>query len=220
MNKQKGDMYDFVTHTWNPIKGKCEHDCSYCYMKVYELPELHLAEKELRKNLGKDNFVFVGSATDIFAKKVNFDWIVKVLYHCNAFNNKYLFQSKNPERMYKVVKSLCKKDNITLGTTIETNRHSKEMGSTPPTDERAFWMRRAKEDNFETMITLEPLMDFDLDELVTLLRFAKPDFVNIGADSKGNNLPEPDKQKVKMLIEELNKFTVIRKKNNLGRLIE
>ena len=26
-------MYEFVTHTWNPIKGKCYHDCSYCYMK-------------------------------------------------------------------------------------------------------------------------------------------------------------------------------------------
>lgn len=33
MNKQKGDMYDFVKYTSNPIKGPCEHDCKYCYMK-------------------------------------------------------------------------------------------------------------------------------------------------------------------------------------------
>src|SRR3990167_1900105 len=30
LNKQKGNMYGFVTHTWNPIKGKCSHNCSYC----------------------------------------------------------------------------------------------------------------------------------------------------------------------------------------------
>jgi len=25
LNKQKGNMYGFVTHTWNVIKGKCPH---------------------------------------------------------------------------------------------------------------------------------------------------------------------------------------------------
>jgi DNA repair photolyase len=33
LNPSKGNMYPFVTHTWNPIRGKCPHDCSYCYMK-------------------------------------------------------------------------------------------------------------------------------------------------------------------------------------------
>ena len=33
LNLSKGDMYKFVNYTWNPIKGKCLHDCSYCYMK-------------------------------------------------------------------------------------------------------------------------------------------------------------------------------------------
>jgi hypothetical protein len=28
-----GNMYAFVTHTGNPIKELCPHDCSYCYMK-------------------------------------------------------------------------------------------------------------------------------------------------------------------------------------------
>ena len=31
LNKTKGDMYDFITHTWNPIRGRCLHDCSYCH---------------------------------------------------------------------------------------------------------------------------------------------------------------------------------------------
>jgi len=33
LNKSSGNMYEFITHTWNTVKGACEHDCSYCYMK-------------------------------------------------------------------------------------------------------------------------------------------------------------------------------------------
>lgn len=46
LNKSKGNMYPWVTYTWNPIKGKCPHECRYCYMKGYPQPELHLDEKE------------------------------------------------------------------------------------------------------------------------------------------------------------------------------
>ena len=34
LNIKNGDMYKFIDYTWNPIKGKCLHDCSYCYMKT------------------------------------------------------------------------------------------------------------------------------------------------------------------------------------------
>jgi len=40
--KQKGNMYEFVTHMWGPIKGKCKHNCSYCYMKKYPLADAHI----------------------------------------------------------------------------------------------------------------------------------------------------------------------------------
>ena len=26
-------MYAFVSHTYNPLKGECEHSCPYCFMK-------------------------------------------------------------------------------------------------------------------------------------------------------------------------------------------
>ena len=44
----------FVGYTWNPIKGKCLHDCSYCYMKQIN-PNANpprLAEYELNTDLG------------------------------------------------------------------------------------------------------------------------------------------------------------------------
>jgi DNA repair photolyase len=36
LNRAKGNMFDFISHTWNPIKGACFHDCEYCYMKRCE----------------------------------------------------------------------------------------------------------------------------------------------------------------------------------------
>lgn len=30
LNKAKGNMYEWVTHTWNPLAGECSHGCSYC----------------------------------------------------------------------------------------------------------------------------------------------------------------------------------------------
>ena len=58
MNKQKGNMYGFVTHTWNPIRGECPHDCKYCYMKKWgKQKPLRLVEKELKTDLGSGNFI-------------------------------------------------------------------------------------------------------------------------------------------------------------------
>jgi hypothetical protein len=44
--------------------------------------------------------------------------------------------------------------------------------------------------------------------------------VNIGADSSGKKLPEPSKEKLLQLIEEIQKYTVIHSKRNLSRLLK
>ena len=65
LNKSTGNMYAFVSHTYNPLKGECEHSCLYCFMKrKLLLPPLRLELKELKMNLGEGNFIFVGSSTD------------------------------------------------------------------------------------------------------------------------------------------------------------
>ena len=52
LNKSTGNMYDFITHTWNTIKGECPHECSYCYMSRWgKQPPLHFDEKELKTDL-------------------------------------------------------------------------------------------------------------------------------------------------------------------------
>lgn len=82
LNESKGNMYPFVTHTWNAIKGRCPHDCVYCYMKIWPQKELRLVESEFKTNLGENNFIFVGSSTDMWADDVPIEWIKRVLEYC------------------------------------------------------------------------------------------------------------------------------------------
>ncbi len=213
LNKQKGNMYGFVTHTWNPIKGKCSHDCKYCYMKVWKQKPLRLDEKDLKDNLGEDNFIFVGSSTDMFAEDVSMEWIKKVLQHCKKYNNKYLFQTKNPLKMWAFLKYLPK-DSI-VATTIETNRLGFNYNAPSVTDRQEM----ISNSQFKVMITIEPIMDFDLDLFVLMIKDTNPFQVAIGGDSKGHNLPEPSAEKVKLLIEQLSKFTKVIQKDNLKRLL-
>ena len=72
----------------------------------------------------------------------------------------------------------------------------------------------------ERMVTIEPIIDFDLNIIVDWIKRIKPKWVNIGADSKGHKLPEPSKEKIEALIKELKKFTEVRIKPNLNRLIK
>ena len=101
LNKSTGNMYDFITHTWNTIKGECPHGCSYCYMKRWgKQPPLHFDEKELKTDLGKNNFIFVGSSCDMFVKHIPYEWKIDTLNHCLEFpKNKYFLQTKNPGKL-------------------------------------------------------------------------------------------------------------------------
>lgn len=216
LKKQKGNMYEFVTHMWGPIRGRCKHDCSYCYMKKWELPPLHIDERDLRTDLGRNNFIFVCHTIDLFAEDVPAEWIEEVLGRLRAFpNNKYLLQSKNPKRFLNFLGKYPYK--VLFGTTIETNRDIVKSKA-PPYIERAEALGILSVRGFETMVTIEPIFDFDLDELVNLVITANPVWVNIGADSKGHKLPEPSPEKVKELIRALGKKTCVKLKGNLKRI--
>ena len=218
LNVSKGNMYSFVTHTWNTVKGECPHSCSYCYMHRWgKQKPVHFDEKELKTNLGKGNFIFVGSSCDMFAEDIDTAWTIKTLQHCNKFDNKYLFQSKNPEWFDMAAIHLDKE--FVLCTTIETNRWYKDiMGDCPTPEERAFAM--SKTYGIKKFVTLEPLLDFDINEFIKIIRYCRPEQVNIGADSGNNNMPEPSKEKILELIDELQKFTTIHSKSNLSRLLK
>lgn len=214
LNISKGNMYDFVTHTWNTVKGACDHDCTYCYMKRWgKLNPVRFDEKELKTDLGAGKHIFVGSSCDMWANNIPDEWIFKTLCHCNKFSgNKYFFQTKNPRNIRRVLvpgSSVC--------VTLETNRHYPDIMRFCPKP-----IDRAREMTFirhPLYITIEPILDFDLSDFLEMIEGCEPIQVNIGADSGNNHLPEPSKEKLLELISGLQKFTIIHHKRNIGRLL-
>ena len=222
LNPRKGDMYKFIKYTWNPIKGKCLHDCSYCYMKQMN-PNANpprLAEYELTTDLENGNKIFIGSSTDMFAENIPPEWITRVLDYCNEKNNTdkpntYLLQSKNPKRFLEFINHPIMK-HVVFCTTIETNRFYPEiMNNAPKIEERVEAMEEIARLGRPTMITAEPLMQFDHEEMVSFIRRCSPKLVNIGKESKGRvKLPEPTQEEVQQLIAELKSFANVNVKDN------
>jgi len=154
----------------------------------------------------------------MFADAILKYWIVETLCKCDFYTgNRFLFQSKNPERFVEFKNYFPDGKRTCLCTTIETNRDYNQMAFAPSPERRAMAMNQFIE--FPTFVTIEPVMDFDLDEMVRLIKLCHPVQVNVGADSGNNNLPEPSREKLLALIDELQKFTAIDQKRNLARLL-
>jgi DNA repair photolyase len=212
---------------WNPVRGRCPHGCEYCYVKSSRTRKLYegrpkLIEKELTVSLGNGKTIFVGSMIDMWGQSIPSAWILRVVDRCMKFENKYLFQSKNPARFSELGTirgrfSWLDPKKVILGTTIETNRTQLLSPDAPSVVRRALGLSYLSP-TFDTMVSIEPIMNFDVDLLVQLIRFARPKFVSIGADSKWRGLDEPSWAKVVQLVQELSKFTKIVHKANLDRL--
>ena len=212
-------MYSFVTHTWNVIKGKCEHDCLYCYMKEFKLGRLHIDRKEFHTNLDESEFVFIGSSTDMWAKNVSKEWIIEVLDYVKKFKCRILFQSKYPERFRELKEYLPDKERLVLGTTIESDIFYPEyMGQTVTPAERSKSMAELSKE-YTTMVTVEPIMQFS-QKLETVLLLCSPEWINIGFDSKSHHLPEPGIQQVMNLVSHLREAgTTVKIKENSRRVL-
>jgi DNA repair photolyase len=215
LNKSKGNMYKFITHTFNVLKGACEIDCSYCYMKRWgKLNPVRFDEKELKTNLGEGNYIFVGSSCDMFSNSIPDEQIIRIFEYCQGFNNKYFFQTKNPERF----SSFDLAGDVSLCTTIETNRYYPEfMGNAPHPLKRGYHFSRLS--GWSKYLTIEPIMDFDMEEFIEIIEDIDPIQINIGADSGKHNLPEPSKEKTLTLINKLKELDFnINLKSNLKRI--
>lgn len=232
LRKASGEMYNFISHLWDPLAGKCGHGCSYCSTDHFKgrfpaVNNKYSGEPRLKENeimpLGKGKSIFVCSKTDLFARTVPGEIIAQVIHHCSKYpENDYLFQTKNPFR-YNTAREWFNSDNMILGTTIESSRNylvQQQAPKAPSIYDRISSIMRIAEQDFDVFVTIEPILDFDVNDFVALLAMIKPSFVAIGADSKGHGLQEPSYNKVKQLIEQLNDFTEVRVKRNLQRLVE
>ncbi len=220
LNKQKGDMYPWVTHTWNPVRGECPHNCFYCYVpRRFPVGDLRFTDKEMATNLHRKEplTIFIGSSTDMFADCVPGAWIAMVIEKCKeASQNTYLFQTKNPERFLEFT---YPPDTI-LGTTIESDI-AFPISSAPAPMARAEALLKVKTElNLPIMVSVEPVMAFFPYEFDHLLCTLDPGFVSIGADSGHNDLPEPNSKQLANLFEGLRDSSIeVRIKPNLKRLL-
>lgn len=223
VNKSSGNMYKNV-QTWNPLGGKCSHDCIYCYVKANRWPstkEKYSGNPRLYpntfKSLGTGKTIFVCNMTDLFAEDIPGKYITEILEHCHKYDNTYIFQTKNPNRLWEWIIGLPEKS--ILICTIESDiDHGYCMA--PSANNRAYHMIRLRKHFKGQMgITIEPIQKFDLANFLYILEWINPDFVYIGADSKGHNLKEPTYAEVDALIGGLKKAGIeIKIKDNLYRL--
>lgn len=220
LNPSSGNMYGWVTHTWNPVKGICFHGCIYCFMTKWgqSLKDIRLEDAEFKTDLGTGNFIFVGSSVDLWASDVPDEWILRTLDYCDRFDNRYLFQSKNPDRFLAFTSHPVFRKSV-FCTTVETNRwYPDVMNNSPKPEDRAAAMKAMKELGFTNYVTAEPLMDFDLTPMVDLLLTCAPSQINIGRNTNRKvQIPEPDAVKVQELVDALHGQSTIVVKSNAKR---
>jgi len=80
------------------------------------------------------------------------EWIRKVIDHCKKFENRYLFQSKNPMRFF----DLEMPESVIVGTMIETNRDWLVNTKALAVDQRAMALSYYKA-GVEKMVSIEPI---------------------------------------------------------------
>ena len=226
LSKSKGNMYPWVTHTHTHLGGQCSHKCSYCYVQAtrrrfghdrYAGP-LRLIEEELAVPYGTGRIIFVEHCNDFLAADVPDDWIHAILKHCTDYpENQYVFQTKNPARYQAFLADFP--PNRLLGSTIETTDAdvAKQVSAAPLP--KARYKALAELVGERRFVTIEPILGGDMRLLARWVADIAPDFVNIGADSKGSGLDEPTAADVCCLLEYL-AHVEIRQKKNLQRILK
>ena len=223
-HKTHGKMFSIVTSTWNPISG-CLYDCRYCWAKNLALTKLKTTKRyengfkpslntsEFRVHFGKGDLVFVADMGDMFAPFIPEKWIKQVLDHIRQFPEAdFLFMTKNPKRYLELLPFIPQ--NAILGATIETNIDSiivqDKVSAAPPQSERAEAMKALVWDR--KIVSIEPILHFDLDTLVKWINDIDPFIVYVGYDNYSNKLREPSMQQTIKLMQQLSENSLVIKK--------
>jgi DNA repair photolyase len=203
------------TRTWNPFVG-CRHNCVYCKpsfqaqlkrrkhqcLECYNyIPHKH---PERLEKIPSAKIIFVVGCGDICFSPIDYtkQIIDKIIEHNKRCSNKtYYFQSKNPKYFNQILDYLRMLPNTVLLTTLETNRdknYEKYSGAPKPSIRYKDFLEL---DFPRKIVTIEPIMDFDLNIFSEWVLNIKPEYVWIGYNSRPKQvqLPEPSPEKTKQL---------------------
>ena len=207
------NMYESA-QTWNPFKG-CRFGCTYCEpsfkrqakRQKHNCPECyeftpHKHPERLPK-IPNAEIVFVAGNGDISFCDLAF--VRQIIAAIKKKNLKrpdqvYYFQTKRPEYLARFTGEFP--PNVILVTTLETNRDEGygTVSKAPPPSMRYAQFKRL--DWPRKVVTVEPAMDFDVEEFAEWLISLKPEYVWLGYNSRPRSvsLPEPTKEKVMALV--------------------
>jgi hypothetical protein len=229
--KQQSRMYADVK-TWNPFKG-CGFDCSYCkpsfqsqakrqkhnctFCYAY-LPHQH---PERLDRIPSAKTVFVCGNSDICFS--NTDYTREIISAIQKHNQKcpdkqYFFQSKRPAYFKPFLKDFP--DNVILLTTLETNRDDgyRKISKAPRPSKR--YQQFKKLSYPRKVVTIEPVMNFDVDVFLDWVVELDPEYVWLGYNSRPNQvfLPEPSIKKMRKFIDGLRENNIRIKSKDLRGL--
>jgi len=202
------------TETWNPFKG-CRFDCVYCEpsfkrqakrqkrncLDCYDyLPHEHPERLDL-KEIPDERIIFVCGNGDIaYAEPAYMKKVFEVMRKDTKKGRLWFIQSKAPMYFEQYLKELP--GNAILLTTLETNRDTyyDNVSKAPPPSVR---YKAFRDLNYpKKIVTVEPIMDFDLDIFADWLVSINPLAVFIGYNSHPKEVPlrEPRMEKTLDLI--------------------
>lgn len=220
-------MYPSSIRQWNPFVG-CRFNCIYCRRSFqaqlkrqkhrciscynyepHEHPE-RLAQSLPITSYGQ--FIFTCANGDIsFCSTAYLNKIVGRIH--SEPDKTFLIQSKNPITFHRIKWP----DNVILGTTLETDTYDGYDVGMKISDAPDPAIRLSDFCYIQhplKMITIEPVIDFNMKAMVLMMEQIKPCIIWIGYDTKKAGLPEPPIEKVKELYWELGRagFAVMLKK--------
>lgn len=209
-----------------PVMRYCAFNCVYCgfqkFQKISNCPKCrvgvnHSHLEVLQRTPPKTKpgeFLTVGLSGDVSFMSPEDFW--QVIEYCRKWSDRTFFiQSKDPECFLSYrskISQVLIPYNVILGATIETNRSLiKNIAMEPLISNAPF-----PEQRYEAMlklyckkaVTIEPILDFDIEILSQWIQKIAPEFVYIGYandkhEGKKLKLPEPSLEKTMQLIAEL-----------------
>jgi hypothetical protein len=235
MAEKKSLMYGFMTHTTSPVAGNyadsvgerfigrhpyCINDCSYCYATEIKLkhPEWdkykgpYRLEASALKEYPDGSIIFLQDMGELGDPLIPLEVTKSILAYIAAHPRvTYLLVLKCTNFYLRFIEDLRKLPNIIYGATIETNNFIPAKISKAPSPMSRFIdmsLLRRRHLNARIMVSVEPIMDFNLDSFAAHIASLKPELVACGYDNHPGNhpetpLPEPKLEKTLSLIARL-----------------